>query len=76
MINVLFPIGIGGLCPEGMYCPEGTADPEGCPAGTFSNVKGLKNSSECQLCSYGKYCGEKNLTSSSGADILYTIIIV
>jgi hypothetical protein len=49
-----------------MYCVADTADPVGCPAGTFSNVKGLKNASECQLCSYGKYCGEKNLTSPSG----------
>ena len=58
--------GVGGLCPEGMYCRRGTIDPIGCPAGTFSNVKGLKNSSQCQLCPYGKYCGEKNLTAPSG----------
>ena len=63
---------MGGLCPEGMYCPEGTGDPIGCPAGTFSNVKGLKNSSQCQLCSFGKYCGEKNMTSPSGTCIFFT----
>ena len=49
-----------------MYCIEGTIDPTGCPAGTFSNVKGLKSVSECQPCSYGQYCGRKNLTSPSG----------
>ena len=54
-----------------MFCTEGTVDPKGCPPGTFSNVKGLRDSSECQLCPYGKYCGEKNMTSPSGTCFLY-----
>lgn len=66
MVTVHPLIGIGGLCPAGMYCPEETEDPLGCPAGTFSNVTGLKSSAECQFCSYGKYCGERNLTLPSG----------
>ena len=59
------------MCPEGMYCPVGTINPIGCPPGTFSNVKGLKDSSECQACLHGKYCGKKNLTSPSGTDLFY-----
>lgn len=67
--------GIGGICPAGMYCPEGTIDPVSCPPGTFSNVRGLKNSSQCQLCPYGKFCGKKNLTSPSGiCDLLFNCV--
>lgn len=75
LINISYwVLGIGGLCPKGMYCHGGTADPAGCPAGTFSNVKGLKSSSECQLCPYGKYCGEKNMTFPSGNCFFYNVM--
>ena len=52
-----------------MFCPAGTADPEGCPAGSYSNVRGLNNSLQCERCPDGMYCGEKNLTSPSGKAI-------
>lgn len=55
------------LCPEGFFCPPGTGrDWSPCPVGTFSDVKGLKNASECQLCSGGFYCDRTNLTAPSG----------
>ena len=46
----------GDACPPGRFCPEGTATPQLCPVGTYSNVSGLKMSSECQPCTGGSAC--------------------
>ena len=44
-------------CPEGYFCPNGTGyDWQGCPAGTFSNAKGLKEALECTPCTGGQFC--------------------
>ena len=37
-----------------------------CPVGTFSNRQGLQNSSECDACTPGYYCGQTGLTAESG----------
>ena len=54
-------------CPMGYYCPMGTqnAFQHHCPLGTFSNVTGLNNSSQCQPCLGGYYCGQVGLTAVS-----------
>lgn len=44
-------------CPEGYYCPNGTGyDWQPCPAGTYSDVTGLTQESECTTCLGGYYC--------------------
>ncbi|XP_071505048.1 uncharacterized protein [Diadema antillarum] len=52
------------ICPEGHYCPEGTraATYYKCPVGTFNNITGISNQSECSDCLGGYYCGEPGLT--------------
>lgn len=54
----------GGLCKEGYYCPEGTAEgsEKPCLYGTYSNVTGLVNASQCLPCTAGKYCAGLGLT--------------
>lgn len=55
------------ICPLGSYCPENTTyEIPKCPEGSFSDSFGLKNISECTLCSPGKYCDGKGLTFSNG----------
>ncbi|ESO92000.1 hypothetical protein LOTGIDRAFT_73113, partial [Lottia gigantea] len=52
------------LCPEGFYCPNGTGhDWQACPSGSYSNIKGLRTSLECNsfigsICPAGHYCPE------------------
>lgn len=58
--------GIGGLCPQGKYCPPGTDVPVDCPRGSYNNRLQLQNETECTLCDYGRYCGEKGLNATSG----------
>lgn len=51
-------------CPPGSWCPSGTrfATEHLCPAGTFSNMTGLHNFTQCMPCSPGKFCnGEGRL---------------
>ncbi len=43
----------GDICWAGYYCPNGTASPEPCPSGTFSDIQGLGDESECVSCSPG-----------------------
>lgn len=50
----------------GFYCEEGTVDPEACPPGTFGSTVGLRNVTECTLCSPGYYCQTPGLTASEG----------
>eukprot|EP00057_Strongylocentrotus_purpuratus_P012752 XP_011667226.1 PREDICTED: neurogenic locus notch homolog protein 3 [Strongylocentrotus purpuratus] len=50
-------------CPHCFYCPAGTGyDWQPCPTGSFSNMAGLANESQCTLCSPGKFCSELNAT--------------
>lgn len=42
------------ICPEGYYCEEGTAEPTPCPQGTYSNVTGLGNVTQCTDCDPGR----------------------
>ncbi|XP_071497018.1 uncharacterized protein [Diadema antillarum] len=54
-------------CPHGFYCPAGTGyDWQPCPTGTFSNMAGLANETQCTLCSPGKYCSQLNATMVTG----------
>ncbi|XP_063692807.1 zonadhesin-like [Bolinopsis microptera] len=48
------------ICPEGYYCPEQTGPYQEypCPAGTYSNTRGLQNEDECLSCPEGFYCEE------------------
>lgn len=56
----------GDVCPAGRYCLEGSSVGTHCPVGTFSNRQGLQNSSECDACTPGYYCGQTGLTAESG----------
>ena len=58
--------GTAGPCPAGSYCPLRTTTPQPCPAGRYSNNTKLAASSDCDLCAYGRYCGESGLTTPSG----------
>jgi len=53
------------ICPEGHYCPPGSQTKEVCPAGKFSDLKGLKSAAECQLGAYGKYYASTAMTAAS-----------
>ncbi|XP_064629299.1 uncharacterized protein LOC135488586 [Lineus longissimus] len=48
------------------FCPEGTNLPQKCPPGTYSGIEGLKNDSECRLCSPGYFCARPGLISVQG----------
>lgn len=50
------------LCPPGHYCPSSTSVGIQCPAGTFSNSRGLRKEEECQQCWAGSYCQTTGLT--------------
>ncbi|KAF7668979.1 hypothetical protein LDENG_00271770 [Lucifuga dentata] len=52
------PLRSATLCPRGFYCPGGGIDPNPipCPNGTFSEIPGLRDISECIQCPRGKYC--------------------
>ena len=43
------------ICSEGKYCPAGSDQEYDCPVGTFSDLRGLTDISECQVGAYGKY---------------------
>ena len=45
-------------CPPGHYCPTGTPYPQPCPIGTFSDVRGNENETQCQSCHPGKFIWE------------------
>ena len=53
------------LCPPGHYCPASSVMGIQCPAGTFSNSRGLRMDSECQSCWAGSYCQTAGLTQPS-----------
>ena len=52
----------GDVCPTGHYCPEGSEQGLPCPEGTFNNVNGIANSSQCAECLPGSYCSTPGLS--------------
>lgn len=59
--------GSSELCPKGYYCPAGTGlNWQACPRGTFSDVEGLYERSQCKQCLPGKYCDGEHLSAPSG----------
>jgi len=53
-------------CPAGYFCPARSYQPTACPEGSFSNVAGLTNMSQCSACSPGMYCSGTALVAPSG----------
>ncbi len=53
--NATFPY-MNDQCTSGYYCLNGTDVPAPCPAGYFSNQRGLKAPSDCKECPPGRYC--------------------
>ncbi len=49
---------VTGECQEGYYCPAGSTKLNNtpCPAGTYSNLRKLYDSSQCTTCPMGYYC--------------------
>ncbi|CAC5381825.1 unnamed protein product [Mytilus coruscus] len=55
------------ICPAGYYCPAGTGlDWKSCPRGTYSDVQGLYDESQCKPCPAGQFCDGEHLTTPSG----------
>ncbi|RUS80925.1 hypothetical protein EGW08_011306, partial [Elysia chlorotica] len=56
------------VCPAGYYCPNNTETDRQfpCPLGTFGNVTGLEDSSQCVDCLPGYYCQAEGITEPSG----------
>jgi hypothetical protein len=55
-----------GPCPAGFYCHLGTDEPEKCPPGSYSNLTKRSSVDQCRNCTAGMYCGEFNMTTTSG----------
>ena len=57
----------GTACPPGYYCPEGTSarNQFSCPAGTYNDVFGLMNYTECKTCPAGHYCPDGSSTEAN-----------
>jgi hypothetical protein len=53
-------------CPAGSYCIAGVSIPEPCSVGTYNPTVNVSSAAGCTLCSPGKYCNAKGLTSPSG----------
>lgn len=51
---------------SGFYCLEGASSPTPCPAGTVSQVEGLRSLLECSPCPPGFYCNISALSTPSG----------
>ncbi len=48
--HVCFPgddVNVGGPCPVAHYCPVGTWSPVACPPGSYNNLTGKANCTEC-----------------------------
>lgn len=56
----------GDLCPAGYYCVSGSAAPSPCSPGTYSGSTHNTDPADCVTCSFGEYCGDYNLTLTSG----------
>ena len=61
--NTVSPI----TCPPGSYCPERTEFSTQflCPTGTYSNITGIFEKSECSSCPPGYSCEIEGLTAPS-----------
>ena len=55
-------------CPSGSYCPPGTTHGLEflCPAGSFYNVTGAKDVTDCLPCTPGSYCEIDGLSAPTG----------
>ncbi len=58
--NATFPYN-NDQCTSGYYCLNGTDVPTPCPAGYFSNQRGLKAPTDCSECPPGRYCDTNGL---------------
>lgn len=60
--------GMDFICPAGHFCPEALNSLAAgrCPLGTFSNLTGLHNVSQCTTCPPGMWCGDIGLERVSG----------
>lgn len=56
----------GNECGLGDYCPTGSSAGTSCPTGTFNNITGLTNYTECEPCTPGYYCSQLGMSSLSG----------
>lgn len=43
-------------CERGHYCPSASANQRPCPSGTYGNLSGLAEQSQCTPCDPGMYC--------------------
>lgn len=50
------------VCPSGSYCPVNTSIPTLCIEGTFNELTGQKEPSNCVLCTAGTYCEGSGLS--------------
>ena len=64
----------GNICPAGYYCEEGAPVPVSCAPGTYSPSTGNKNVTDCLSCTPGEWCGDYNLTTTSGKFDFYIIM--
>ena len=64
----------GNICPAGYYCEEGASVPVSCAPGTYSPSTGNKNVTDCLSCTPGEWCGDYNLTTTSGKFDFYIIM--
>ena len=49
-------------CPKGQYCNSRTLAPTNCPSGTYRNLTGGRQQSDCSACPAGFYCPEATVT--------------
>ena len=54
------------ICPVGNYCASGVSIYSNCPVSTFSQRKGLTQSSDCVACTAGYYCLAAGQSTTSG----------
>ena len=54
------------VCTEGSFCPLQSVSGSPCPMGTFSNITGLSNASDCLHCPLGMYCESEGLVVPTG----------
>ena len=66
-------VATGNICPAGYYCVEGSGWPTSCSPGTYSPSMGNTIETDCLPCDYGEYCGDYNLTATSGIYLVYVI---
>lgn len=58
------------ICPTGYYCPAGTGlDWKACPRGTYSDVAGIYQESQCKPCPPGQYCDGEHLSTPTGKSV-------